>query len=150
MYKQKISLKARALRFLSMREHSRMELERKLSPYVEETDNLKEILDFLENSKFLSDERFSESLVHRRQARFGNQRILAELHTHGLSQAEIINAKEKLAVSEVSRAVEVLHRKFVEPPSSHIEKAKQMKFLQQRGFSMKAITEAFKVSRDES
>ena len=149
MYKQQISLKARALRFLSMREHSRIELERKLSPYVQEGDNLIAILDFLENAKYLSDERFSESLVNRRQSRFGNQKILSELQTHGLSKENIEQLKENLIETEVDRAIEILHRKYLNAPENHLEKSKQMKFLMQRGFSMSSITQAIKAPREE-
>lgn len=149
MFKQKISLKARALRFLSMREHSRIELERKLTPHVQEGEDVNAVLDFLENAKYLSNERFSESLVNRRQARFGNQKILAELQSHGLASSDMEQLKQSLADTEVVRAVEVLHRKYPDEPSNHLEKSKQMKFLQQRGFSMRAITAAIRVPRED-
>jgi len=148
MLKTKISLKARALRYLSMREHSRLELTRKLSPYVEEGDDLHAVLEWLENSKFLSDERFSESLVHRRVARFGNHRILAELESHRLNGEEIEKVKASLQETEVARAIDVLHRKFLFPPSDPEEKMKQSRFLSQRGFSGKAIRAAMIADRD--
>ena len=65
-----ISLKSRALRYLSAREHSRSELARKLARHAAESDNLDALLDELEAGKFLSEERFAESLVNRRSARF--------------------------------------------------------------------------------
>ncbi len=77
MLKPKLSLKGRALRYLSMREYSRIELARKLSAYAQDDDELNGLLNWLEESKFLSDQRFSEVLVHKRQGRFGNQKILA-------------------------------------------------------------------------
>ena len=149
MFKQKISLKARALRFLSTREHSRIELERKLTPHVQEGEDVNAVLDFLENAKYLSNERFSESLVNRRQERFGNQKILAELQSHGLASSDMEQLKQSLADSEVGRAIEVLHRKYPDVPNNHLEKSKQMKFLQQRGFSMRAITAAIRVTRED-
>lgn len=149
MKKPAISLKARALRYLSMREHSRMELERKLARYAEEGDDVAAVLDFLEAAKYLSGERFSESLVNRRQARFGNNRILAELQSHGLDAQDIENVKEDLKESEVERAVQVLHRKFRHAPQDHQEKMKHAAFLQQRGFSSRATQAAMRVSRDE-
>ena len=45
-----LSLKGRALRFLSMREHSRLELGRKLAKYAEEGDDVEALLDFLEQT----------------------------------------------------------------------------------------------------
>jgi regulatory protein len=148
MLKLKISLKARALRYLSMREHSRQELGRKLSRYAEESDDVPALLDFLEGAKFLSAERFSESLVRRRQARFGNQRILSELQSHDLDKTEIEKMKAQLMDTEASRAIEVLHRKYRAAPADHLERAKQMQFLQQRGFSGKSIQAALRACRD--
>lgn len=145
--KPQLSLKGRALRYLSMREHSRLELARKLTPYVQEGEDLEEVLNFLERSNFLSNQRFSESLVNRRQSRFGNQRIFAELGNHDLSADDMAEVKEKLQGSEIDRAIEVLHKKFSSGPTDHMEKAKQMKFLMQRGFSSKAVQQALRAPR---
>lgn len=142
MAKIKLSLKGRALRYLSMREHSRLELARKLSRYAEEGDDIEAVLDFLEAAKFLSQSRFSESLVHRRSARFGNSRILSELQSHGIQGEALTDIKLTLADGEVARAREVWQRKFGTPPVDAAERAKQMRFLQQRGFSHKAIRAA--------
>ena len=53
-----LSLKGRALRFLSMREHSRMELRRKLQRHAQEGDDVEALLDSLEQANWLSQERF--------------------------------------------------------------------------------------------
>jgi regulatory protein len=148
MLKQKISLKARALRYLSMREHSRMELARKLARYAEEGDEVEALLDTLEIAKFLSNERFSDSLVNRRQARFGNQRILMELKSNQVDDADISRIKQDLAETEIERAIEVLHRKFPNAPSDQSEYAKHQRFLMQRGFSGRAIQAAMKADRE--
>lgn len=79
MPRPQISLKARALKYLSSREHSRLELARKLTPYAQDGDDIEALLNWLQDAKFLSQERFSESLVHRRAGRYGNNRILSEL-----------------------------------------------------------------------
>lgn len=148
MLKPKLSLKGRALRYLSMREHSRIELARKLSAYAQDDDELNGLLNWLEESKFLSDQRFSEVLVHKRQGRFGNQKILAELQSHQLSKEDLEEIKDDLEATESQRAVDVLWRKFSAPPVDHREKAKQMQFLAQRGFSSRAINYALKQSRE--
>lgn len=146
--KPPLSLKGRALRYLSMREHSRVELARKLTPYLQEGDDLEEVLNFLERAKYLSNQRFSESLANRRQTRFGNQRILAELHAHDLSKDDMAEVKERLQETEIERATEVLHKKFPDAAQDHETKAKQMKFLMQRGFSSRAIQQAMRAERD--
>ncbi|WP_343586635.1 recombination regulator RecX [Herbaspirillum sp.] len=137
-----ISLKARALKYLSSREHSRLELARKLTPYAQEGDDVDALLNWLEQSRFLSSERFSESLVHRRAARYGNNRILSELQSHGIEGEALSELKSGLAEDEGARAAQVLRRKFSAPPADAESRAKCMRFLQQRGFSHRSIREA--------
>jgi regulatory protein len=144
MAKLQMSLKARALKYLSAREHSRLELARKLSRYAQESDDVDALLDMLEASKLLSQSRFSESLVNRRAARFGNQRILSELQSHGIDPDAINEIKANLSQDEVARAREVWRKKFGSPPTDAAERAKQMRFLQQRGFSLAAIQQAMR------
>lgn len=149
MQKPKLSLKGRALRYLSQREHSRLELARKLSPHVAEGEDLDAVLDWLRDANFLSAERFSESLVHRRAARFGNHRILAELQSHQLSAEDMENRKAEMQETELVRAVNLLHRKFPVAPVDQEEKYKQMRFLQQRGFSSSSIRAAMQAERED-
>jgi regulatory protein len=140
----KLSLKGRALRFLSMREHSRLELGRKLSKYAEEGDDVGALLDFLEKNNWLSQERFSESLIHRRAARFGNSRIVAELQSHGINGEALQELKSGLSDSEVERACDVWRRKFGEVATDAEGRVKQMRFLMQRGFSQRAVRAAMR------
>lgn len=146
MAKQTPSLKARALKFLAAREHSRLELGRKLARYAEEGDDVEALLDWLEAKKFLSQSRFSESLVNRRAQRFGNSRILSELQSHGIEGEALESVKANLVADENARAVEVWRKKFDHPPTDVAERAKQMRFLQQRGFSHRAIQAAIRAA----
>ncbi len=139
MARDKPSLKARALRYLAAREHSRQELARKLAPHAEEGDDVEAVLDWLQAQKFLSDERFAESLVHRRAARFGSARVLSELQRHGLDDSIVSSLKSGLLADEEGRAWEVWSRKFGQPAVDAAGVARQMRFLQQRGFSHSAI-----------
>ncbi len=127
------------MRFLSMREHSRLELARKLQRHVQDGDDVEALLDWLENAKFLSQARFSESLIHRRAARYGNSRIVSELQSHGIQGDALTELKGRLQVDEVARARDVWLKKFGTPAADASERGKQMRFLQQRGFSHKAI-----------
>ena len=143
-----LSLKARALRYLSAREHSRAELARKLARYASEGEDINAVLDALETANYLSNERFSESLIHRRAGRFGNNRILYELQEHGIVGDKLADVKAQLAQGEVERAVGVLERKFSAPPADATERMKQMRFLQQRGFSHGAIQGAMRALKN--
>ena len=144
MAKMQMSLKARALKYLASREHSRLELARKLGRYAQEGDDVEALLDWLEAGKFLSQSRFSESLVHRRTTRFGNSRILSELQSHGIDGEALQDIKAGLGQDETARAREVWRKRFGQPPVDATERAKQMRFLQQRGFSSSAIQAAMR------
>ena len=66
-----LSLKGRALRYLAAREHSRVELERKLAPHVQEGDDLPALLDYLQAQGFIDEARVLESVLHQKAARMG-------------------------------------------------------------------------------
>lgn len=144
MARTKPSLKARALRYLAAREHSRQELGRKLARHAEEADDIPAVLDWLEASKFQSETRFAESLVNRRAGRYGSSRILSELQSHGLDEATVSGLKRTLTLDEDQRAWEVWIKKFGQKAALLAEAAKQMRFLQQRGFSSSAISSVMK------
>jgi regulatory protein len=148
MAKPQMSLKARALKYLSAREHSRLELGRKLARHAHEGEDVEALLDWLEAAKFLSESRFSESLIHRRAGRFGNSRILFELQSHGIDAEALADIKVDLAQDEASRAAEVWRKKFDHLPVDAAERAKQMRFLLQRGFSLQSIQRAMRTLAD--
>ena len=144
MAAQHLSLKGRALRFLSMREHSRLELGRKLARHAQESDDVEALLDTLEAANWLSQERFSEALIHRRAARFGNSRIMAELQSHGVQGEALQELKAGLTQDETARACAVWRRKFGSVAADAAQRGKQIRFLMQRGFSQSAIAVALK------
>ncbi|MEY4710731.1 MAG: putative RecX family regulatory protein [Pseudomonadota bacterium] len=133
------SLKGRALRLLSQREHSRKELERKLATHEETPGDLHKALDELQAKGFINDERAAESLLHRRAARLGMGRLQQELQAKGLDAALVTQALERLKGTEIDRAREVWRRKFDVPPRDAAERAKQSRFLAARGFGGEVI-----------
>ncbi len=145
---RKPSLKARALRYLSAREHSRQELAQKLARHAEEGEDIDAVLDWLQAQNFLSEERFAESLVNRRAARFGSARILAELQRHGLAEATVADVRDELVADEPERAWQVWQKKFTAPAADAAEAARQMRFLQQRGFSHDAIKRVMRRAKE--
>lgn len=149
MAKPSLSLKARALRYLSQREHSRLELARKLTPYVQEGDDLDALLNLLESNKWQSQQRFSESLVYKRSSRFGNSRIMAELASHGIKGEALQEIKSGLDGDEAARASAIWQRKFGTVATDAAERSKQTRFLLQRGFSQRAIRTAMQGSQDD-
>ena len=129
-----ISLKGRALRLLSGREHSRLELERKLKRFEEEPGTLERALDELQAKGFIDEQRVIESVLHRRAAKLGLVRIKQELQAKGLDPRAVTEALAGLQTSERARALEVWRKKFGEPPATPQDAAKQMRFLASRGF----------------
>ena len=61
-----LSLKGRALRHLAAREHTRVELERKLASHADSADELARVLDELQAKGFISEQRVVDSVLHRR------------------------------------------------------------------------------------
>ncbi len=144
--KVELSLRGCALQALARREYSRVELKSKLLPRVTEDDNLDALLDDLEKRGWLSDARALEQTVRIRSARFGTQRIAHELRQKGISDDLITAAIPQLKEGELESARNVWQRKFASPPQDQKEKAKQVRFLQSRGFSMDIIFKVMKIS----
>lgn len=127
------------MRYLARREHSRVELHGKLLPYVQEGEDLNAVLDELERKNWLSDARAATLLVDSKRGRFGTQRIAHELRQKGIAENLIADAIPKLKETELDAAREVWQRKFGTAPQDAKEKAKQVRFLQSRGFSLEVI-----------
>lgn len=142
--KPEINLRTRALQYLARREYSRAELRAKLLPYIQDGDDVEAVLDELEKRNSLSDERAAAQIVHTKRSRFGAQRIIRELREKGIADNLINTALPDLKGTELAAAREVWQKKFGTAPQDEKEKAKQVRFLQSRGFSMDAI---FKVLR---
>ena len=161
-----VSIKVRALQWLAQREHSPQELRDKLLRLMarkrpaggDAADNqggvgcapengsptdpdpeaeVDALLQWLAARGDLSSERFVESRVHARQARFGNLRIRHELQQHGLKLDA--GARQALQASEEHRAHEVWRRKYGQAASDAPQRMQQMRFLAGRGFSADVI-----------
>lgn len=133
------SLKGRALRLLSQREHSRAELMRKLAAYEEEPGTLAQALDELESRGFISEARVVQSVLHQRAGRLGGARIRQELQAKGIGAEAVAEAVRGLQDSELARAQAVWRRRFGELPTEPRERARQTRFLLTRGFSGETV-----------
>ena len=131
-----LSLQGRALRLLAQREHSRAELATKLARHVQEGDDLNAVLDDLQAKDFINAHRVAESLVHRRAARLGTQRLVQELRSKGLDDALVRATAEQLRATELERASAVWRQRFGSVVADDAkERARQMRFLAARGFA---------------
>jgi regulatory protein len=139
-------LKARALRYLVRREHSRAELAHKLAPRAESPEALAALLDHLVSRKQLSDERFAAERARSLSRKYGPARIRQDLKARGIVKDVI---EQLSAGDEAERAKAILTRKYREPAASREECARRARFLQGRGFSYDAIKKALALSDSE-
>ena len=144
-----ISLKGRALRLLSMREHSRQELERKLKAFEETPGELAQALDFLAAKDFINEQRVVDSVVNRRSAKLGASRVRQELQAKGLPAEAIAEAVQAMRSTELERAREVWRKKFGQPPEDQAARAKQIRFLVARGFAPEVVRNVVAGADDE-
>jgi regulatory protein len=129
-------LKARALRHLVRREHSRSELARKLAPHAESPQALAVLIDELLLRKQLSDERYAEERARTLARKYGPAKIRHDLAAKGIA-GDIVEAIS--TEGELDRARAILERKYRAPAATPQEWAKRARFLQGRGFSTEII-----------
>ena len=134
-----LSLKGRALRLLAQREHSRLELERKLAVHVAEGDDLTAVLDELEAKNFINPERVAQSVAYRRGSKLGTARVVQEMRSKGLHEDTVRAATQELRATEWPRAHAIWRQRFGAPAETPQEKLKQMRFLASRGFSGEVV-----------
>jgi regulatory protein len=132
-------LKARALRHLVRREHSRAELARKLARHAESPQALEAVLDSLLAKKQQSDERFAEERSRSLSRKFGSAKIRQDLKARGISDELVDRVSNE---GELERAKTILQRKYREPATTREESAKRARFLQGRGFPYDVIIHA--------
>jgi regulatory protein len=129
---------------LARREHSRAELLRKLAPHASDEQEVADLLDALEQAGHLSADRFVESLVRRRGAKYGVRRVAQELAEHRIAPALQAPVLAELKAAEPDRAWEAWQRRFGRAPTDVSERARQYRFLTARGFSGEAVAGVFK------
>jgi len=128
-----------ALNMLVRREHSRLELSRKLQQKEFSDKDIVDSISLLIEQKYQSDERFSESFIHMRHGQGKGPILIAvELKDRGIKYFD-------LSIYDwFDLAKEVRRKKFgMKIPVDYKEKAKQKRFLRSRGFNSDQINKAF-------
>jgi len=149
------SVKGRALRYLSQREHSRAELERKLerklkhdaSDASDASDTeaasasqlIASALDDLAAHGLLSEERAAASVLHTQGRRYGERRLRQSLQAKGFAPDLVASTLAQARVGEFERARDVWQRKFGTPPQDAAQRNKQTRFLLGRGFTGEVV-----------
>lgn len=135
-----MNLYTRALGYLARREYSRQELERKLSRHERTLEEIKNILDRLEQQKLLSDERAAEQILHTRSRKYGSRRIRYELQMKGITDHLIEAAMKDFEQTEFFCARALWYKKFGGVPSTPAERGKQIRYLAGKGFPSEVIS----------
>lgn len=158
-----VSIKARALRYLAMREHSRAELARKLArppqgrqgatrtgrddgvasdAHPAQPDDpaasraaIARVLDELASRGLLDEQRAADAVVAAQSRRFGQRRLQQSLRQRGLGADEAAAALARIEGSEFERAHAIWQRRFGSPAADAAERARQARFLAGRGFA---------------
>lgn len=146
MQKTKTNLREKALAMLARREHSELEIRRKLAAYATPEDNqdefessINELISDFKKRGWLSQERFTEQVLHARKRKFGSVRIAHELRENGIEAHVVEQAIADLKTDELGNAKEIWRKKFKTSPANREEWAKQARFLQSRGFGFDVI-----------
>jgi regulatory protein len=133
------SLHSRAMRLLARREHSRVELRRKLATIAVAGEDVDGIIEQLAQRGWLSDARYAEQAVRAKARRFGPLKVAHELRSKGIDD-EAIAAAFRAAGEDGEADIErVWKTRFSAAPNNDRERARQVRFLQGRGFKLDDI-----------
>jgi len=131
-----------AIRMLSLREHSRFELRRKLAQKKQfAAGDIEPVLDALQADGLQSDHRFAEQYIRSRSNKgYGPNRIRLELKEKGISDDLASIGFEQSEIDWFELVRQVKHKKFKDKIATDWqEKSKQIKFLDYRGFTQEQI-----------
>jgi len=139
-------LRKTAMDYLARREHGEQELTRKLTRRGFDTEMVETAVADLKADGLQSDTRFAETFVHSRfQRGSGPHKIVAELRERGIDADLISVSIESYDDQWRQRIREVREKKFgADLPGNFRERSRQMRFLQQRGFTAEQISAVFK------
>lgn len=150
-----LSVKGRALRYLAQREHSRLELERKLARHVQDTEaataqaQIAAALDQLTAAGLLSEARAAEAVLLHQGRRFGARRLKQVLQAKGLDVELVATTLQQARGTELERAREVWARRFGAAPADAKQTIQQMRFLAGRGFDSEVIRRIVRGREDD-
>lgn len=143
-------LRSRALRALAQREHTRFQLAQKLRAHAASEGELTRLLDTLEQQGKLSDARYAEHVATFRGRKYGALRLKQELRASGVDEEVLAPVISGLRQSETARARATWRKRFGHLPRNALERAKQVRFLQGRGYTLDTIIAILKSDDDEA
>lgn len=144
-------VRKKAMDYLARREYGHDELINKLTTAGFESGIAATVVGVLRDENLQSDQRFSESFLQSRVSQGkGPVRIRQELKERGIRPEVVDDALEEVAKDWFALAGEVRVKKFgAGIPGEFKEKARQMRFLQYRGFEQEHIQSAVRSNGDD-
>ena len=139
-----VSLTAQAGRLLARREYARDDLEQRLIAKGAARDEVAAVLDELSSQGLLSNERFAHALVAQKSGSYSRRSIRGELKRKGIRGEAIEGALGEATIDDDAAMLALWQRRFGTPPANDREKARQIRFLQSRGFALSAIFKMLK------
>jgi len=127
------------VRLLARREYSRAELESRLIARGAPRDEAIAVLDDLVRLGYLSDERFARAFAAHNAKRYSRRSIAGELKSKGIGSDAIETALAETEIDDTQAMEALWRRRFGRPPADDRDKARQVRFLQSRGFSVSSI-----------
>ncbi|MEP7184116.1 MAG: regulatory protein RecX [Betaproteobacteria bacterium] len=131
--------KTRAIGLLARREYSRVELSAKLVAGGATRDEVEPLMDELAALGYLSDDRFARAVVRQKSGGYSRRAIAATLKASGVPAETTADAVAGSEIDDGDALVALWRRRFGRAPADDREKARQVRFLQSRGFSLSAI-----------
>lgn len=135
-------LVSRAIALLARRECSRATLIAKLLKDGFDRDECEAASRWCQSQGFLDEARHARGLAARLNQRYGSWRVAMQMRGKGVPEGEIEKTLETLKPTEVARAKALLLRRYGEARAIGEDKARQTRFLRQRGFSGDVIKAA--------
>ncbi len=149
-------IKSKAVDYLSRREHSEQELRTKLEAKGFDAELVEEAIQSMIEAGYLSNERYLRMVIRSSYEKgHGPQKIRFKLKQKGLDSSLVNTGLEEFDGDWFSLAQSLRLRKFGElletqDRASYVkEKARQMRFLAGRGFSLEHIECAFEVAEEQ-
>ena len=143
--KSTTKIRSKSLFFLAKREHSSWEIKNKLAQAGFNKEQIQQEIEDLKTQNYLSDERFCEMFIRsRKNMGYGPIKIAYELKKHQFSEQITQQYLNEKSETWFDLALKVRMKKFGDSSVDDFkEKARQMRFLQSRGFSNNHIEYAF-------
>lgn len=140
-----------AVGLLARREHSARELRGKLVAKGYPAELVNGALEHLGTQGLLSDARFAEVFARSRANKgYGSVRIAQELRQRGVANEQIAPVLTEAKENWRAQITQVRNKRFGEVlPQSNADRAKQARFLLQRGFTSEQVRAVLRGGMDE-